>query len=281
MGNLIQKLSPSGGSGISALPPEVLEIIIKMTINEAMKDKSLWSRKHDFLVDIASVFPEFEYLAARKSLWRGQVNIRDHADQLTKVADGFFSDGITKLNLIGCDSDTNILSANDILAIADKSPNLRGLYITSFRKIERWPQLKQPLTSLKTLTWWGISNPDIFCNVQLHESLPNLESLLLGIHKCPRPLILPLMRGCRRLKHIDLCGKGAMLVCSHVPNSLRCLRGDGDIVLVNLDEATLKRTNPRLKYEIQTGSSVRSAFLSKISDHANGFTFQARGKSKK
>ena len=196
MGNLIQKHSPSG---ISSLPPEVLEIIIKMTINEAMKDKSLWSRRHDFLVDIASVFPEFEYLAARKSLWRGRVNIRDHTDQLTKVADGFFSGGITKLNLIG--DYRNRLSANDILAIADKCPNLTDLYITSFPKIECWPQLKQPLASLKTLTWWGISNPDIFSNVQLGHSMPNLESLLLGIHKCPRPFFLPHMRGCKTETH--------------------------------------------------------------------------------
>lgn len=62
---------------VHSLPPEVLETIIKMAINDAMKDNSCWSESHDYLVDvIAEVFPKFKYLAARKSLWRNRICIR-------------------------------------------------------------------------------------------------------------------------------------------------------------------------------------------------------------
>ena len=69
-----EKHLPAHG-GITILPPEVLETI--MAINEAMKDDSYWSKKHDFLVDIAEVFPNFKNLAACKSLWRDRVQSLD------------------------------------------------------------------------------------------------------------------------------------------------------------------------------------------------------------
>ena len=143
---------------------------------------------------------------------------------------------------------TATLSGDDILALADKCPKLEDFYILSFTRIDNWPQFTKPWTSLRTLTWWSISEPNVFCNVEFHQSLPNLEVLLLGIRNCSNTFILPDMGGCEKLKRIDLCGKGSMFVI-RLPRALEYLRGDGDVTIVNpcLDKATLKRRHPGLR----------------------------------
>ena len=118
------------------------------------------------------------------------------------------------------------------------------MYITSFERIDSWPRFIKPLASLKTLTWWSISEANVLCNVELHQSLPNLESLLFGIRNCPTPFILPDMRGCKKLKDLYLC-RGIVSV-ARLPRTLESLLGDATIV--NLDKATLKRTHRRLQF---------------------------------
>ena len=54
------------------------------------------------------------------------------------------------------------------------------------------------------------------------------------------------MGGCKKLRHIDLCGKGAMSL-TRLPKALRCLRGDGDVTITNLNKAALKRRHPKLQ----------------------------------
>ena len=242
--------------GINSLPPEVLEIILKMAINEAMKDQSYWSGKHDFLVDVAEVFPKFKYLAARKSLWLDQVifsePIRVHEeDKLREVIDGFFNAGITKLHLMG--DYTATLSGDDILALADKCPKLEDFYILSFARIDNWPQFTKPWTSLRTLTWWTISEPNVFCNVEFHQSLPNLEVLLLGIRNCSNTFILPDMGGCEKLKRIDLCGKGSMFV-TRLPRALWSICG----ATATLRSSTLASTKQHSREEFRGCGATES-----------------------
>ena len=81
------------------LPPEVAEIPIKMAIDAAMNDPdpNPW-KKHNYLVDvIAKVFPKFKYLAARMSLWQGDVWIEGGEKKMRRVINEFLNDGITDL----------------------------------------------------------------------------------------------------------------------------------------------------------------------------------------
>ena len=227
------------------LPPEMAEIPIKMAINMAMDD--LGTEKHNYLVDvIAHVFPKFKALAAHKSLWQGDIKITGDEEKVKKVINDFLSDGTTNLILSGRYkysifrgiSDSKI-SGDEILAISDKCPKLRSLWLCFFN-VGSWPILSAPWTSLRDLNLeFSKSQGDLFSDVKLHHSLPNLAWVSFIIHDKRSCFTLPDMKDCRKLRAIFLYG-GKFSV-SRFPRDLKTFLGHGTII--NMTKETFHTKN--------------------------------------
>ena len=231
-----------GKPHFDTLPPEMAEIPIKMAINTAMSEMGI-SRKHNYLVDvIAEVFPKFKYLAARKSLWQGEVLIEGDEEKVKKVVNEFLNDGTTNLELyskylysINGTSECKI-TGDDILAIADKCHKLEFLALHYF-KMESWPIFTTPWTSLTHLRLYFSTFPlDLLCDVKLHLGLPNLRIVHISILDKVSHFNLPDMEDCKKLTWVGI-GGGKMSI-NRFPPQLRTFIGHGTIT--NMSKASFQ-----------------------------------------
>ena len=111
---------PAGMSPFELLPPEILEIIIKMFMRNTFSSSTEIVRlkvddpedlnstitsitnQHNLLVDvIANISSRFKTFASSKCLWKGEVYISGWEKKIRGVMKGFISGGgITTLHLI-------------------------------------------------------------------------------------------------------------------------------------------------------------------------------------
>ena len=229
-----EETCPAGMSPFEMLPPEIAEIPIKMVMRGDRNDN------HDFLVDvIAKVSARFKALAASKSLWRGLVDIKaDTSEKMQQVVQEFLNDATINLTFNG-NQDMPTICGGDIVKIATKCPKLKKLTIHYRIKLNSWPTLNSPWTSLKKLIFfYVVVKPDLFRNVKLHHSLPKLEKLdfypIMYIDS--PPFILPNMGSCKFLRSIRLSGDRFMV--KHLPSGLKNL--DGYANITNVTKASLE-----------------------------------------
>ena len=139
----------------------------------------------------------FRRIASDKSLWKGTVKIK----KVEGIID-FFNDGVNNLFM----NHTTSMTSDEILRLAEKCPNMRSLW---YPAISSWPTLGTPWYSLKYLGI-NLDSNNIFDNVELHSSLPNLMYLDIRGNWQSRHhrITLPDMRGCNELR-IVILGDGS------------------------------------------------------------------------
>ena len=219
---------PSGTAPFETLPPEVAEIIFKM----AMSNEVPW--RHNFLVDvIAKVSTRFKYLAALKSLWQGEVDIRGDSEYVKQVTQKFLNKGISHLTFEGTYIETPTFT-DDLLVVAAKCENLKKLKLCTLI-VMSWPTFTVPWVSLKELYLQLVTmNANTFLDVRLHQSLPNLEKFcILNCHSIPESgqtwgIILPDMVGCHFLRRVVLTG--SVFQMDGLPPTLSTLGGSKSLI---------------------------------------------------
>ena len=264
------KPHPAGMSPFELLPPEILEIIIKMFLRNSFSVADLSNiveirrddpedpnstvtaitNEHNFLVDVISnISTRFRKLASSKSLWKGEVYIKGNKDKIRGVMERFLSDGITSLHLINSEQKTvtpapgslttragrmktpkqkSIFSAADILNLAERCPDLGKLNIFS-TKMDAWPIMTTPWTSMKILQLANVDiEVDLFKDIHLHHSLPNIAYFGFGVVSVLDPITLPEMGHCKDLKVVRL-PTGSFRLKS-LPHGIKRLEGYGEIV---------------------------------------------------
>jgi len=159
------------------LPDELVLMIIKRAAD-------LDDTGHAIIVDVISnISARFNRLAKDKSLWQGRVNIkigqaydssREKKQKLKKVIQSFLGAGIKSLYLISDKFDKPKLTAEDMIAMAVKCPNLKMLHIRGF-KMETLPALENPW-NLEHISFEDMDiNPGAFNDTEIHVSLPKLR----------------------------------------------------------------------------------------------------------
>ena len=235
---------PSGMSPFELLPPEILEIIIRMSMRNTKTLKlrkvnpddlrskfTTVSKGHNLLSDtIANISVRFRTLASSKSLWKGEVYISGCEKKIKSVMKGFMYDGIIVLHLINTAQQTKTIvprsltsrpkrsktviqrttiSATDILNMAGRCPNLETLTISA-AKLDAWPTFPAPWSSMKILNLIDMEmGCNLFHGIRLHHSLPNLVLFHLGIANVGittllDTITLPEMGQCNDLKVVRL-----------------------------------------------------------------------------
>ena len=203
------------------LSNEVALIPIRMAMNNMNQ-----VRRHDFLFDvIAMVSTRFKALAKVKSLWKGEVWIEGNGKKIKKVIHEFLSDDVTHLHLRGHSMTT--ISEEKITTVAAKCSELLTLSFSHNLRLNSWPTFDTPWTSLTKLRFGdNVRIHNIFQNVELHHSLPNLKIFeMKGTFSFPymHPNILPDLSGCKQLEKVRL-GKGDYVV-NGLPSSLKNFDG--------------------------------------------------------
>ena len=268
---------PSGMSPIELLPPEILEIVIRMSMRNTKKLKlqndnpndpkskfTTVTNGHNFLIDtVANISVRFRTLASSKSLWKGEGYISGCEKKIKGVIEGFLFDGITAIHLINTAQETETvmpksltsrpkrmktviqrttISTTDILNMATRCPNLETLSISA-AKLDAWPQFSDPWSSMKIL---NLTDMEMGCNlfhgIRLHQSLPNLVFFGLGmanigITTMLDSITLPEMGHCNDLKVVRLNAGDFCL--KSLPQGIKRLEGHGDIV--NYSRTAIKK----------------------------------------
>ena len=177
------------------------------------------------------------------------------------VTEEFLGDGVTGFHLIGNNMGGGIqISETDILNMTAKCSKTKELLLEDMA-IETWPTLIAPWMSVTSLMLRDTRlRADLFSDVKLHHSLPNLEifSLSVSSSTCqesvfqwcpPTPIVLPDMGRCKNLKsvtltffHYPLCSsklsagllEGDFLVQDlGLPRDLREIKGIAKVANVN------------------------------------------------
>ena len=222
------------------LPNDVAETIIKMAISDMG-----FLASHNFLIDvIAKVSSRFQALATLKSLWKGQIAIRGDERKVEIAIEEFLNHGTTSLVILSQQGTT--LLAESLVTLPIKCPELEKLGMgLAYGGLRSWPKFNVPLTSLKRLYVEGTDN-NLFENVELHHSLPNIEYIRLnGIRGSVFliVMVLPNMGLCQKLREIRL-ERGAFWfkTVNDFPCGLKKLSGEGckSTTLVSGDRSGLE-----------------------------------------
>ena len=250
-------------SPFERLPDNLAEIPIRMAMSGIHPFK-----KTDLLLDdLAKVSTRFKALAGLKSLWKGHVAICG-PQHMKQVIHQYVNDGTTNATIVTARRAPTpaTLSANDISTLAARCPKMSRLCLISTLaarcpkmsrlclgglKLEIWPYFTSPWTSLKKLIL--IQNrselvalgrhisANMFVNVELHQSLPNLEEFNVRAN-CK--LELPDMGRCKVLHTVGL-GQGQYLIAGlppglkHLSAYKRCLH-DHNPIIVNTERESLE-----------------------------------------
>ena len=117
------------------------------------------------------------------------------------------------------------ISTNEIKEMAKKCPKLKNLETWSI-DMGIWPQFSQPWASLTSLKLFQIHQTiSLFDGVELHQSLPNIETIHIRYYNPIGQISLPNMRHCNSMKSI-LIGTEGLFTTTGFPRSLEKLRGD-------------------------------------------------------
>ena len=214
-----------GLSPIEMLPNDVAEVIIKMAITNTTKYRGPipCKRTQNLLVDmIATVSSRFKTWAALRSFWKGAVWIHDmEGDERTiEQALEFVNDATTSLYLFRQYHGTG----KSLEKLPIKCPQLERLHIMS-PAMRSWPKFIVALSSLKWLDVGAIQE-NLFENIELHISLPNIEFLQLRVLNLNLSLMLPNMAMCVKLREIKLeGGKFNLKSVAYLPHGLKKLSG--------------------------------------------------------
>ena len=215
-----------GVSPFEKLPDTLAEIPLRMVLTSV----HLHSRSRYLVGDLAKVSSRFKALASLKSLWTGHIVIMGVPDHKKKVIRHYVNDGTTNITLSAI-GHPDKLNPKDLITLAAKCPNLSKLTFKAMT-LDFWPDFASPWTSLKRLTiihalpaflhssvpGGYFVNPELFANVELHRSLPNLEELYI---RASGNFDLPEMEWCHKLHTICL-GQGDYCIAS-VPYGLKRL----------------------------------------------------------
>ena len=208
------------------------------------------TNEHNFLVDvIANISTRFRNLASFKSLWKGEVYIKGDKNKIRGVMERFLSNGITSLHLINSEQNLltpapgnlttrprrmktpiqkSIFSAADILNLAERCPDLEKLNIFS-TKMDAWPIMTTPWTSMKILKLANVDiEVDLFKDINIHHSLPNLAYFGFGVVTGLDSITLPEMGQCKFLEVVGLHSGNFQL--KSLPRGIKRLEGYGFIV---------------------------------------------------
>ena len=217
------------------LPPEMTIAIIKMAVGSY--EYTRWN----FLVDvIAKISKKFKTLAATKSLWQGRVWITGgDTVKMRKIIQEFLSDGITELAI----NDSAVISSDEIVTLIERCTKMKQLEINgTSSRMESWPKFITPWTSMKHLVLTGIEvRADVFHDVELHQSLPNLEELwILYCEGVPTgtAIRLPDMAECKSLRRVWLVHQDSKFEVTSFPRSLKKLGHFSSIT--GIDRAALE-----------------------------------------
>ena len=103
------------------------------------------------------------------------------------------------------------LSKKDISALSSKCPNLVLLRFHAIQ-LTGWPTEHNYWHSLDKLSLSFTTSPNIFRDIQLHRTLPNLRQLRITEDGCP-PIMLPDMTQCHKLTLVEIIGGGHQSFC--------------------------------------------------------------------
>ena len=117
---------------------------------------------------------------------------------------------------------------------------LQNFRLTLLR-VESWPKFNVPWTSVLDLDFFAYTFPgDLFSDVMLHHSLPNLRSFSISFHELSC-FTLPDMKECKDLTFIWIFGSEFIL--SSLPPNLHTFTGRGKII--NMSRAAFKVRHTR------------------------------------
>ena len=104
----------------------------------------------------------------------------------------------------GCRKDVWQCTQDDFVSMANKCSKLRELGMGfNASKMQSWPMLTSPWTSLQSITICSTNLGGIFEGVELHLTLPNLVRIFLqeiGREGNTEPSFLPDLEGCDKLE---------------------------------------------------------------------------------
>ena len=231
-------------SPFEMLPNNLAEIPIQMVLSGIKHERDVF-----LIEDLAKISSRFKVLVALKSLWKGNVVINGRTEHKKQVIRQYVNDNTTNI-CIACLFEPDTLLPSDITTLATRCPNLSRLSLSAIR-LELWPDFASPWTSLKKLrllqvraelvtAGWGV-NPNLFNNVELHQSLPNLEEFSI---RASCDFVLPDMGQCKYLHSICL-GQGLYIITG-LPHGLKHLSGhkfvlhEDDPTIFNMDRESLE-----------------------------------------
>ena len=165
-------------------------------------------RKHCYLVNVISKISErFKLLARDRSLWKGD-----------------------SINIIGQKSlgfpwTTMSISGSEFSKLAESCPKMETLYLNNMT-VNAWPlAFNPPCLSLKKLIIHGcMMDHDLYKNVIMHQSIPNLEQFIWMQDRWSKnAFILPDLSGCHKLKKVILDNGTFTAPSIPFPRSLKML----------------------------------------------------------
>ena len=238
----------NGFSPFEVLPDSAASKILRGAMAELSHE-----RKAVFLVDImARVSTRFKHLSCLHSVVSqvnlgGNMEVDGDADEIQRFLKYFLRDGMTglrfknRVDYVRNDRATNStsISTNEISDLANKCPKLKNFETWSI-DMGIWPQLSRPWASLTSLKLFQIhQTTSLFDGVELHQSLPNIETIHIRYYN-PKGLIsLPNMRHCNFMKSI-LIGTEGLFTTTGLPPGLEKLRGDLVPSIVGICKACLE-----------------------------------------
>ena len=238
-----------GFSPFELLPDSVASKIIR----GAMADLS-HERKAVFLVDVmARVSTRLKYVSCFPSVVSqvnlgGNMEVDGDTDEIKWFLKDFLREGMTGLRfknrvdflLNNRAANSTSISTNEITDMAKKCPKLKNLETWSI-DMGIWPQFSQPWASLTSLKLIEIHQTiSLFDGVELHQSLPNIETIHIRYYNPIGQISLPNMRHCNSMKSI-LIGTEGLFTTTGFPRSLEKLRGDLLPTIVGICEGCLEQ----------------------------------------
>ena len=239
----------NGFSPFEVLPDAVASKILRRAMAELSHE-----RKAVFLVDImARVSTRFKHLSCLHSVVSqvnlgGNMEVDGDTDEIKRFLKFFLRDGMTglrfknRVDFVRNDRTTNStsISTNEITDMAKKCPKLKNFETWSI-DMGIWPRLSRPWTSLTSLKLFQIhQTTSLFDGVELHQSLPNIETIHIRYYNPIGQISLPNMRHCKSMKSI-LIGTEGLFTPNGLPRSLEKLRGDLYPTIVGICKACLQK----------------------------------------
>ena len=171
-------------------------------------------RKHCYLVNVISNISErFKLLARDRSLWKGEICIQGNKRTINTIIHYFLRDSVKGVNILsqispGVPWTSTSISGSELSKLAESCPKMETLYLYHMT-VNAWPLATghPPCLSLKKLIIDGcMMDHDLFKNVIMHQSMPNLEEFIWIAQNegSKNPLLLPDMSGCHKLKKLIL-----------------------------------------------------------------------------